>query len=220
MQKPTQYEPALTPVDGVLFTRDFIARRRRAKNIIEKAKIEASHIMRSVQNDAAEIKALAMKEGFEEGVLKCAEIFAHWVKGHDALCQSVIEQGRSRLEQHALSLFSDTEFLSQLVNEWIAQQPLGLHNHISVRLCPALKDKESPLTALLTEKGLNVTVERSDAAGINVRCGDQILELLPGEFSEIMVSTAFDETRLRKDYHDLSIECSHMLIEKLTGHTV
>lgn len=216
MQKPTAPERVLSPVEGVLLKADYLARRRRAMDIIESAKQEASRILSAASAEAEILREEARREGFRLGVLSCADIIASWVAEQNTLYASMLRECKAELHSDVMELFGEVAFINHLAEHWVSEQVAGHEQTVHMRAHHSYKVNHVLFEGLFAERKMNVSVEYSDVPGFHFRCGQFVLELSPDTFAAIMSEKAVTHSRSRGEFIRLCDESRRLISEKLT----
>lgn len=184
MQKITQTEFSLQPLDGVLLTKEHLQQRKKALDIYDAAKERAKKIIISAENEAEMIRVNALAEGRDEGMLALLDIFTHFVEtvndSSQALMTSCMEALRVRVEQ----LFSEHQIINHFISQWWQAQVTEEVETVTVRLHQSCKKLEGPVKAFLEEKGCHVHIQIDDEPGCSIKAGDFVLDLSTDVFSQ------------------------------------
>lgn len=216
MQKTTAPERMLSPADGVLLKADYLARRRRAKDITSRAQQEASRILTMATAEAEALKKAARADGFALGVLSCADIIAGWVEEQDRLYASLVEECKAQLHTHVMALFSDVAFIQHMAERWVSEVVPLNGKKVSVRAHHSFESNHDGFEQFFAERGMAVSVEYSDEPGFHFRCGQFVLELTPEKFAAVLSEQSLNRSRLRSKFSGLCDENRRRISEKLT----
>ena len=219
MQNTTVPELTLLPIDGVLLKADYLARRRRAKDITDIARQEASRIIAVANREADVIKKNAREEGFGLGVQSCADIIAGWASEQDRLYGSLLREFREQLYKQVLSIFDDVASIRHLADRWVNEQvPLNEHHEqrVYMRSHHSYKKNHALYEHLFASKGMTVSIEYSDDPGFHFRCGQFVMELSPDSFAAVISEKSVIRSRLWEEFSRLNNERRRLISEKLT----
>lgn len=184
MQKITQSELSLRPLDGVLLTREHLLQRKRALNIYEEAKERARKILSAAEKEADKIRDNAQAEGREEGLLALLDIFSEFVTTVNDSSQALITSCMNTLRNNIEELFNDDLIINHLIAQWWQEQIKESVSTTTVRLHHSYKKLEHPVKAFLEEKGCDVQVQIDDEPGCHIKAGDYVLELSTDVFAQ------------------------------------
>lgn len=184
MQKITQSEFSLRPLDGVLLTKEHLLQRKRALNIYEDAKERARKILSAAEKEADRIRENAQAEGRDEGLLALLDIFSEFVTTVNDSSQALMASCMNTLRNNIEQLFSDSLIINHLIAQWWQEQITESVSTASVRLHHSYKKLEHPVKEFLEEKGCNVQVHIDDEPGCHIKAGDFVLELSTDIFSQ------------------------------------
>lgn len=184
MQKITQSEFSLQPLDGVLLTKEYLLQRKRALNIYEDAKERARKILSAAEKEADRIRENAQAEGRDEGLLALLDIFSAFVTTVNDSSQALMASCMNTLRNNVEELFSDDLIINHFIAQWWQEQITESVSTATVRLHHSYKKLERPVKEFLEEKGCNVQVQVDDEPGCHIKAGDFVLELSTDFFSQ------------------------------------
>lgn len=184
MQKITQSEFSLQPLDGVLLTKEYLLQRKRALNIYEDAKERARKILSAAEKEADRIRENAQAEGRDEGLLALLDIFSAFVTTVNDSSQALMASCMNTLRNTVEELFSDDLIINHFIAQWWQEQITESVSTATVRLHHSYKKLERPVKEFLEEKGCNVQVQIDDEPGCHIKAGDFVLELSTDFFSQ------------------------------------
>lgn len=220
MQKITQSEFSLQPLDGVLLTKEYLQQRRRAINIYEDAKERARKILSAAEKEADNIRENAQTEGRDEGLLALLDIFSEFVTTVNDNSQALMSSCMERLRNNIEELFSDNLIINHLIAQWWQEQITENVHTATVRLHHSYKKLEHPVKEFLEGKGCDVQILIDDEPGCHIKAGDFVLELSTDVFSQRL---ALDIINSQDDFIEriryLSEETREKIKQRLTTET-
>ncbi|MCU5773748.1 hypothetical protein N5923_09150 [Erwiniaceae bacterium BAC15a-03b] len=183
----------LNAIEDTLLTRDYLAKKKRVRNIDDAVKYGARQIINNAWLQAEEIKRKAFNDGFETGLIYCIEHIVNYFNAVDkehARLQAILQQ--EILDVMGESFRDNTLFL-HVVIDWYKRNNvdsgveviISLPQHqksLAEKLCAKLR------TYLLSEPGIVFHPH----SYYQVKRGDQLLQFDADEFTAGMIYRLVD----------------------------
>ncbi|MBP2168809.1 hypothetical protein J2125_002001 [Erwinia toletana] len=204
MQENILTEFELNAIEDTLLTRDYLAKKKRVRNIEEAVKYGARKIINDAWSQGEEIKQQAFNDGFEMGLIYCIEHIVNYfnaVENEHARLQAILQQEILDIMDES---FRDNTLFMNVVIDWYKKNGADSGVEVVISLPQHQKSLAEKLCTKLRAYLLyEPRVVFHQYSYYQVKKGDQLLQFNADEFTAGLVYRLVDNNedigeRLRK----------------------
>ncbi|HCZ4708594.1 TPA: hypothetical protein O3H02_004259 [Salmonella enterica subsp. enterica serovar Saintpaul str. CFSAN004144] len=215
---PTNYFPQ-SPLGGVLIKHKTLQKNRSLRRQEEQARQRAKKLIKDAQKEAQMLQEEACREGFQQGVIIALKQVATYLSNSNlTLLHWQLQLDKQVREMLAASV-NHPETLLLVLDEWLSELSSS-NSSVNVVLPEIMKVKYSDaISQVVRDKGVMVHIGYHHDANVVFRCGEDIAEFSPTEFTEmasrrILMRNLPD---LKQDCYRLSHDALALFIEYCQG---
>lgn len=186
MQNIIPVHPQPYAIEGVLITQQQLNKTRRSKGIIDEAQKRAKKIIQDAEKHARVLKEQGYQQGVEQGLLSCLPPIATFIAETCRVNQRQYQAMRDEVQRKIIQLACNAELIYTLVQRWQAMYPKIKQHKVTIGVPTSWRHIEQTLSALLTNQGILVDIERAESDILQIKAGDYVLRLLVEPFAQQM----------------------------------
>ncbi|TCL06153.1 HrpE/YscL family type III secretion apparatus protein [Sodalis ligni] len=161
-----------------MITRAQLKRQRQCLDVLSDARRQAARLVKQAQEESQAIRAQAVGEGYQEGILASAAAVAGFLAQERQLAADVQKRINGHARQLLSSALNHPDILLELVDEWLAALPDPASPAVLDLLIPEAARKSHAALKQRVESGWagKFTLTYHDDSRFVMKYGDQLAE--------------------------------------------
>ncbi|EBA1772865.1 hypothetical protein ACQYEX_004613 [Salmonella enterica] len=202
------------PLGGVLIERNALQKTLSFRRLEQQARQRAKQLVKDAQKDAQVLQEQACREGFQQGMLYALQQVATYLSDSNL----ALSCWQRQLEQQAREMLgasvSHPETLFLVLDEWLSGLSAA-DMSVNIALPEAMKGRHADVVSRLAgENGGMVHIGYHPGTNVIFRCGEEIAEFSPAEFTEVA-----SQRLLMRNHPALNGDCCRLSRDALARFT-
>lgn len=183
----------LSAIEGVLFTKDFLLKRKRTNDIIEQSKLKAKTEILTASVKSEDLKKRGYYEGYEGGILACLEKINIFLANLEKGSSEYIISNINILSEIIEEVTGKEQYIEKIIADWLKIYEKQEELTVEIRMHKKRVKLAAKIKQNLKLKGYCVNIHLDENQGYHFRTGAYILEFLPEEFSDILTRRIIEQ---------------------------
>lgn len=181
---PINYFPQ-PPLGGVLIKHKTLQKNRSFRRLEEQARQRAKKLIKDAQKEAQMLQEEACREGFQQGLIIALKQVAIYLSNSNLTLQYWQQQLEKQVREMLAASVNHPETLLLVLDEWLSELSSS-NTSVNIILPEAVKAKYSDtISRVAGDKGVMIHIGYHPGANVIFRCGEDIAEFSPAEFTEM-----------------------------------